>query len=146
MRLLCPCDSPGKKTAVGYHVLLQGIFPTRGSNPCLLHWQAGSLPLSHLGSLHSFSSSPQQAETPKRWWFVISIICHLKSFTQNDKQHPRRWHQTLPYTPEGTLGKQESEPMRVVTKSAARLSIVNDFYPGICESCRQLLLAVVSQE
>ena len=44
------------------------------------------------------------------------------------------------------MGKQESEPMRVVTKSAARLSIVNDFYPGICESCRQLLLAVVSQE
>ena len=29
---------------------LQGIFPTQGSNPCLLHWQAGSLPLSHQGS------------------------------------------------------------------------------------------------
>ena len=26
------------------------IFPTQGSNPCLLHWQANSLPLSHLGS------------------------------------------------------------------------------------------------
>ena len=32
---------------VGCHALLQGIFPTQGSNPCLLcllHWQAGSLP------------------------------------------------------------------------------------------------------
>ena len=32
----------------GLHVLLQGIFPTQGLNPhflCLLHWQAGSLPL-----------------------------------------------------------------------------------------------------
>ena len=26
-----------------------GIFPDQGSNPCLLHWQADSLPLSHLG-------------------------------------------------------------------------------------------------
>ena len=30
---------------VGCHALLQGIFPTQGSNPCLLsllHWQSGS--------------------------------------------------------------------------------------------------------
>ena len=26
------------------------IFPDQGSNPCLLHWQADSLPLSHQGS------------------------------------------------------------------------------------------------
>ena len=41
---------PGKHTGVGCHVLLHGIFPTQGSNPCLLHWQVVSLPLSHLGS------------------------------------------------------------------------------------------------
>ena len=34
----------------GFHFLLQGIFPTQGSNPCLLHWQADSLPRSHQGS------------------------------------------------------------------------------------------------
>ena len=37
-------DSPGKNTEVGYHALLQGIFPIHGSNPhllCLLPWQAG---------------------------------------------------------------------------------------------------------
>ena len=34
---------------MGYHFLLQGIFPTQGWNLCLLHWQADSLPLSHLG-------------------------------------------------------------------------------------------------
>ena len=41
-------DSPGKNTGVGCHALLQGIFPTQGSNLhffCLLCWQAGSLPL-----------------------------------------------------------------------------------------------------
>ena len=32
-RLLCPWDSPGKNTGVGCHFLLQGIFPTQGSNP-----------------------------------------------------------------------------------------------------------------
>ena len=38
--------SPGNWN--GCHALLQGIFPTQGSNLCflrLLHWQMGSLPL-----------------------------------------------------------------------------------------------------
>ena len=30
-------DSPGKSTGVGCHALLQGIFPTQGSNPGFLH-------------------------------------------------------------------------------------------------------------
>ena len=32
-RRLCPWDSPGKNTGVGFHALLQGIFQTQGSNP-----------------------------------------------------------------------------------------------------------------
>ena len=31
--LSSPWDSPGKNTGEGYHFLLQGIFPTQGSNP-----------------------------------------------------------------------------------------------------------------
>ena len=34
-RPLHPWDSPGKSTGVGGHFLLQGIFPTQLSNPCL---------------------------------------------------------------------------------------------------------------
>ena len=45
-----PWNSPGKNTGVGCHSLLQGIFPLQGSNLRLLHWQADSFPLSHLGS------------------------------------------------------------------------------------------------
>ena len=30
-------DSPGKNTGVGCYALLQGIFPTQGSNPGLWH-------------------------------------------------------------------------------------------------------------
>ena len=35
-RFLCPWDSPGKNTGVGCHFLHQGIFPTQGSNMCVL--------------------------------------------------------------------------------------------------------------
>ena len=35
----------GKNTGVSCHFLLQGIFLTQGSNPCLPQWQADSLPL-----------------------------------------------------------------------------------------------------
>ena len=56
---LCPtlCDlmgySPPGSSVQGtsqarIHALLQGIFLTQGMNLCLLHWQVGSLPLSHL--------------------------------------------------------------------------------------------------
>ena len=51
--LLCPWNFPSKNTGAGCHFLLQGFFPTQGSNPHLLHllhWQADSLPLSYLGS------------------------------------------------------------------------------------------------
>ena len=43
-------EFPGKNTGVGYRFLLEGIFSSQGSNPCLLHWQLDSLPLHHLGS------------------------------------------------------------------------------------------------
>ena len=49
----CLRDSPGKNPGVGCHFLLQGIFPTQGSNPgllCLLHCRQILYPLSHRGS------------------------------------------------------------------------------------------------
>ena len=47
-RLCCPRNSPCKNIGMGCHFLLQGIFPTQVSKPCLLHlllWHADSLPL-----------------------------------------------------------------------------------------------------
>ena len=37
IKFLCPSDFPGKNTGVGCLTLLQGIFPTQGSNPSVLH-------------------------------------------------------------------------------------------------------------
>ena len=66
--VLTTCDSPfhshnllalqfsgcdGKNIGVGHHALLQGIFPTQGSNPHLLHCRQILYPLSHLGTLLS---------------------------------------------------------------------------------------------
>ena len=42
-------DSPGKNTGVACHALLQGIFPTQGWNPGLLHCRQILYCLSHQG-------------------------------------------------------------------------------------------------
>ena len=43
-------NSPGKSTGVDCHSVLQGIFPTLGSNPDLLHCRQILYSLSHQGS------------------------------------------------------------------------------------------------
>ena len=52
-----PWNSVGKNTGVGYHSLLQGIFPTQGSNPSLPHCKQILYHLSHQGS-------PPPSQTP----------------------------------------------------------------------------------
>ena len=49
-RLLRPWDFLGKSTGVGCHFLLQGIFPTQGSNPGVPHCRQTVYRLSHQGS------------------------------------------------------------------------------------------------
>ena len=56
-----------KNTGMTCHFLLQGSFPTQGLNlrlRWLLNWQAGSLPLSYLGS-------PTQHKTEREWFQEI---------------------------------------------------------------------------
>ena len=49
-RLYRPGNSPGQNTRVGSFSFLQGIFPTQGSNPGLLHCRWILYQLSHKGS------------------------------------------------------------------------------------------------
>ena len=58
--LLCPWNSPGKNTGVDCYSLLQGIFPTLGSNPGLLHCRQILYHLSHRGG-------------PKMYYFKVSF-------------------------------------------------------------------------
>ena len=46
-RLLSSWDSPGKNTGVGCHFLRQGILPTQGENPGILHCKQILYHLSH---------------------------------------------------------------------------------------------------
>jgi len=50
--LYSPWNSPGQNTGVGNRPLLQGIFPTQGLNPGLLHYRSILYQLSHQGSLY----------------------------------------------------------------------------------------------
>ena len=53
-RFFCPWDFLSKSTEVGYHFLLQGIFPTQGLNPGLPHCRQMLYRLSQQGSLWIF--------------------------------------------------------------------------------------------
>ena len=55
-----PCNSPGQSSGVGSLSLLQGIFPTQGSNPVLPHCRKILYQLSHQGSCrnNNFKSKP----------------------------------------------------------------------------------------
>ena len=48
--LYSPWNSPSQNTGVGCHSLLQGIFPSQGSNPHLPHCRQILYQLSHKGS------------------------------------------------------------------------------------------------
>ena len=66
--LLCPWDFPGKNTGRGCHFLLQGIFPTQGSNLhllSLLRWQADS----------STTEPPGKPQAATNW--TLSLPVHV---------------------------------------------------------------------
>ena len=76
-RLYSLCNSPGQNTGVGSCSLLQGIFPTQGSNPGLSHYRGILYQLSHQGSprilewvVYAFSSESSQL----RNWTRVSCI------------------------------------------------------------------------
>ena len=70
-------DSPRKNTGVGCHALLQGIFPTRGSNPRLLHCKSILYHLSHQESCQCKLGSPQKDNTKL---FKETNFCYILFF------------------------------------------------------------------
>ena len=72
MRFLCPWDFPDKGTRVGCHSLLQGIFPTQGLNPGLLHCGQILYWLSH-------QESPNYVPSHRcsSWFQQVGTGCHI---------------------------------------------------------------------
>ena len=70
-------DSPGMNTDVGCHALLQGIFPTRGSNPGLPHCRWILYHLSHQASPRIQECVPYLVSRRSSWprnWTGVSCI------------------------------------------------------------------------
>ena len=79
-RLLCPWNSPGKKSGVCCRLLLQEIFLTHRLNLGLLHllhWQVGSLPLSPLGDCKTMMTSYPGKFTRRRTSAPMSVSIFL---------------------------------------------------------------------
>ena len=90
---------------MGCHFLPKGIFLTQGSNQCLLHWQADSLPTAPPGTASQRDSSPMVApssflSTPflKLFWRHVSssllkLLSHICSFLvlSSSLQYLSRW-------------------------------------------------------
>ena len=67
-----PWNSPGQNTGVGSLPILQGIFPTQGSNPGLLHRRQILSRLSHQGSPHLLRGVAKK-EIEKRIYFLKGL-------------------------------------------------------------------------
>ena len=74
-RLLCPWNSPGKDTGVGCCALLQGIFPTQGSNPGLPHCSWILYQLSNQGSPYIFKARLKYSQ-----FMIMNVTaeCHCR--------------------------------------------------------------------
>ena len=71
-RLLCTWNSPGKSTGVDCHTLLQGIFPTQGSNSGFGHCRRILYHLNHQGT--SLSNSKYIIHTVHYLLWLINFI------------------------------------------------------------------------
>ena len=102
IRLLHPWNFPGKNTGVGCPFLLQGIFPTQGLNPCLLHrlhWQVESLPLAPPGCLQAVPKEGSEVGTvagilmwaswAQNFQWPLCLLLHPSSHTSHS--HARQW-------------------------------------------------------
>ena len=72
-----PWNSPDQNTGVGSRSLLQGIFPTQGSNPGLLHCRQIVYHLSHKGSPRTLEWVSYPFSSGSSWprnWTQVSCI------------------------------------------------------------------------
>ena len=83
----CPWNSPGQNTGVGNLSLFQGIFPTQGSNPGLLHCRQILYQLSHkTWRLRSPATGLEQVTTSL--YLNFPICTHLSTRMKKWSSHP----------------------------------------------------------
>ena len=89
--LYSPWNSPGLNTGVGSLSLLQGISPTQGSNPCLLHCRQIIFQLSHKGSPRTMEWVPylfsNGSSRPRNWTWGL-LHCRQILYQQSYQGSP----------------------------------------------------------
>ena len=85
-RLPWPWNYPGKNTRVGCHFLLQGIFPTQGLNPGLLHCRHILYLLSHQGNPEKSFRALKSSRNLHSICFISVFIC--LNFEQTEAGNP----------------------------------------------------------
>ena len=81
-------DFPGKNTGVVSHVILQGIFPTQGLNPGLLHCRWILYHLSHQGS--PFINLPEDKSAFSKDTTILKQIVTFFQTPFTDKKNELR--------------------------------------------------------
>ena len=113
------CSLPGssvlgfssKNTEVGCCALLQGIFPTQGSNLCLLcllHWQTGSLPLvlpgkpkPHTSQCNCLIVFKMTSAFNKQHYEFRRVYSHFSKFVSQQSIKFMKYFQGLPWWSSG---------------------------------------------
>ena len=85
--LYSPWNSPGQNTGVDSLSLLQGIFPSQGSNPGLLHCRRILYQLSHKGSLPKGKPTKKQL---REKLYDFSALLSLSSISQWERLYGHR--------------------------------------------------------
>ena len=133
--ILCPWDFPGKKTGVGSYFFLQGIFLTQALNLCSLHWQADSLPVSHLVESMERERKKKEklnkAKLHRMFKFESTVRSH------NDSSWP--WYNMMPaHHFWGLPHKTHSTDliMRKTSEKSQWRNVLQDIYSAILKSAK----------
>ena len=92
-------DSPGKNTGGRCHALLQGIFPTQGSNPGLPLWRQILYRLSHQGSPFPHRRRPMMTACsfcPEILFVIEFKLMHLGFSRDLIISAAKNWHYITP--------------------------------------------------
>ena len=105
---------PCKNNGVGFHFLLKENFSIQGSNLHPLHWQADSLPLSHLGSLYD---QLKEHELLRKYSFTLSfcqltIQSTLSGGSRRYRQNPKAFPIKV-YLFKDPLNRKQNEELRL---------------------------------
>ena len=99
-RLLHPWDFLGKGTGVGCHFLLQGIFPTQGSNSGLPHCRQTLYCLSHQGGPYWIPIN-----TKKMWYMYMKKSERVSCSVVSDSLRPHGLQPSRLLCPQNSPGK-----------------------------------------